>query len=151
MALTALLTTACTTRVAISDEPPVINAPDAPLVCPSGSIKRVAAKTFRELDPVRLADATIEQPTGYVPPRMLVPPRVRYPGHLLSRKPGFVAVAVVISREGNVGKPRVVCSSDTAFEEAALDSVATMRIQPATLHGVPHEEIAIIPIRFVVE
>lgn len=151
IALLLLLATACSTRVAISDEPSTFNDPDAPILCPPGSTKRTAANTFRELDPVRMADAPSVPPPGYVPPKMLAPPQVRYPGNLFSREPGFVSLAILIDRESNIGDARVVCSSDPEFEQAALDSVATMSIQPATLDGVPQEEPAIVPIQFAAE
>ncbi len=84
-------------------------------------------------------------------PKMLAPPEVRYPGNMFSRKPGFVSVTLIIGRDGSASKPHVVCSSDPGFEQAALDSVATMRFQPATLDGVPQEDPVIVPIEFKIK
>lgn len=135
------------TVVRVSDEPPTFNHPDALIVCPAGSVKRTVAKTFRDLDPVRLADAKAVPPPGYVPPKMLSPPTIRYPAHPFFGN-GWVSVFVIVDQQGLAIEPKIVCTTADKFEMAALESVPTMRFSPAMLDGVPVEDAAIIPIDF---
>ena len=135
-------------RTYIDDEPPVFNDPDAPIVCPSGSVKRTPANTFRQLDASRLAEATGTPPAGYVPARMLGPPPLKYPGNIFTRKPGFASVFVVLDAKGAPSEPQVVCSSHEKFERAALDAIMQARFAPGTQDGVAIEDVAIVPFDF---
>jgi TonB family protein len=143
-----VLAAGCAARVAISDEPATFNDPDAPIVCPAGSQRRVAATRYRDL----LADpsgALAEPPPGYRPPVMLQPPKVRYPGAILNPHSGFASVFARIDRTGAASGLQVVCSSEPAFESAALEAMSTARFAPATIDGKPVEEdFAIVPFQF---
>ena len=132
----------------LSDEEPTFNDPDAPIVCPTGSIKRTKANTFRELDPVRLADAKALPPPGFVPTKMLAINPLEYPGNFFTRKPGFVSVFIVVDTNGKPIEPQIVCSSGEKFERASIEAILSAKFSPSTLDGVAVEDGGITPFVF---
>jgi hypothetical protein len=138
----------CATQVMMGDEPSTLNKPDDLVVCPAGTEKRVAARTMRELNLELFGEEFAEKGEGFIPARMLAPPRLKYPGGFLGRKPGFVSLVVVVSPEGQISNPFVVCSSGLEFERVAVSSIATAVIEPATQDGVSVETAALIPVKF---
>ena len=146
--MSVVLATGCAAHVAISDEPATFNDPDAPIVCPAGSERRVAATRYRDLLPDPSA-ARAEPPPGYRPPVMIQPPKVRYPGAILNPRSGFASVFAHIDRMGTASSFQIVCSSERAFESSALDAIATARFAPGTIDDEPVEEdFAIVPFQF---
>ena len=143
-----LLATGCAAHVSVADEPPTFNDPDAPIVCPGGSERRVAATRYRDLlaDP---SSAWKEIPAGYSPPAMLQVPTVRYPSAILNPRPGFASVFASVDREGGASSFTIICSSERAFESAAIEAMATARFGAGTINGEPLEEdFVIVPFRF---
>ncbi|MEP6633556.1 MAG: TonB family protein [Luteimonas sp.] len=139
-------------RVEVSDEVPTYNDPKSRIACPSGSEKRTDAEFYRQLDATWDADETFPPPDGYAAPKMLRPPTVMYPRNILGLvKPGFVSVAFTVGIDGAARDPQVVCSSDRAFDRAALDAIHTTRFVPAKLDGEAIAQVAILPIEFAIQ
>jgi TonB family protein len=139
---------AAQTETFISDELPTLNDPDASIVCPPGTIKRTKANTFRELDPVRLADAKAHPSPGHVPAKMLAIPSLKYPGNLFSRKPGFASVFIIVDANGKPIEPQIVCSSGEKYERASIEAILAAKFSPSTLDGVAIEDGATVPFDF---
>lgn len=144
----AVAVAGCATKVFLGDESPALNNPDDPFVCPAGAEKRVAARTFRELNKELFGEDFSERGEGFIAPQMVAPPKLTYPGGLFGRKPGFVALVVIVSPAGSFRDPKVVCSTGLDFEKVATASIATAVVRPATQDGVPVESAVLIPVKF---
>ena len=138
--------------VTVSNQGAVYNDPNTPIACPEGTEKRTRAVFYRELDPDWTPDTKFPPPPGYSPPRLLELPHVRNPRNLLGwPQAGYASVAVQVDMLGGVGAPEVLCSSGSAFEEAAIEAMEHARYQPASLDGTARRTIAIQPFDFRVE
>ncbi len=120
------------------------------LACPAGSAKRVTAQTYGQLrDSVGAVSESTLRVGNYIPAKLVAAPVMQYPKTLLGGfGPGFVSVFFGITSQGDVVAPKVVCSTGSQFEKPALEAVASAHYRPASLNGVPIQDVGIQPFIF---
>jgi protein TonB len=95
-----------------------------------------------------IADDTVYTKVDINPVPVKTPP----PDYPLTLKregtAGLVAVSVVIDETGVVTSATVAKSSNSGFDEAAMDAVKKWKFKPAQKDGVPVKMKVTIPIRF---
>lgn len=99
-----------------------------------------------------LQAATSEGTAFDVRPMPVKTPPPEYPSSMRREgMTGVVALRVVIDETGNVTDCSVAKSSNSAFEEPAMNAVKKWRFKPAEKAGAPIKVSLIIPIQFAID
>ena len=84
-----------------------------------------------------------------VPVRMVAPD---YPYELKREGvTGIVSVAFEVDETGNVVDPKVLKSSNSAFDQSALNAIVKWKFKPGRKEGVPTKMKIAIPLQFKAE
>lgn len=107
-------------------------------------IKNIAGKT-NALDGLISSSQLDQRPRVIYQPGPTIDGRMR---RKLQRQPGTVYVIFVVNKKGRVENPKIQDSSDTTFNQAALNAVKQWKFEPGRRGGEPVRFRMKVPITF---
>lgn len=113
---------------------------------------RVTAAVILSLLTVFIGTCMTTRTTVPEPPReRRVAPLDSFTPEMRAKLPATVRVIFMVEPDGSVREPKVLSSTDPAFEDAALHVVRTWRFEPEMKDGRPVRTRMMVPVTFAAE